>query len=104
MNAFLSFPVLPLDDASEYIAASLVLGLFPMIYFWLGAIGFLSIVYDQITLRGLGLCFLAIAMVLVWMVLLISVVQRGAFPHRDEFLLLGLCGGLCIAAWRISKV
>ncbi len=104
MNAFFSFPVLPLVDNSEYIAASLILGLFPLIYFCAGALGFLSIVYDQFSIRGLGLCSLAIAMVLVWIILLVSVIHRGPFPHRDEFLLLGLCGGLCLAAWRISKV
>lgn len=104
MNFLLAIPTLELSDSCEFLAASLLLGLFPLLFFWAGAIGGLSLVYDRISLRGMGLLSLSMAMALVWLVLLVSIIHKGKFEYRDELLILGLCGGLCLAAWRIGKL
>ena len=103
MNFLLAIPTLELSDACEFVAASLLLGLFPLLFFWAGAIGSLSLIYDRISLRGMGLLSLSMAMALVWLLMLVSIIHKGKFENRDELLILGLCGGLCLAAWRIGK-
>lgn len=103
MNFLLAIPTLELSDACEFLAASLLVGLFPLLFFWAGAIGSLSIIYDRLSLRGLGLFSLALFLAVIWVVLLVSIVHKGKFENRDELLILGLCGGLCLAAWRIGK-
>jgi hypothetical protein len=103
MNYLLAIPTVELSDACEFLAASLLLGLFPLLFFWAGAIGGLSLIYDRLSLRGLGLFSLSLVMALVWLVLLVSIIHKGKFENRDELLILGLCGGLCLAAWKIGK-
>jgi hypothetical protein len=103
MNYYLAIPTVELSDACEFLAASLLVGLFPLLFFWAGAIGSLSIIYDRLSLRGLGLFSLALFLAVIWVVLLVSIVHKGKFENRDELLILGLCGGLCLAAWRIGK-
>ena len=103
MNFLLAISTLELSDACEFLAASLLVGLFPLLFFWAGAIGSLSIIYDRLSLRGLGLFSLALFLAVIWVVLLVSIVHKGKFENRDELLILGLCGGLCLAAWRIGK-
>ena len=103
MNYYLAIPTVELSDACEFLAASLLVGLLPLLFFWAGAIGSLSIIYDRLSLRGLGLFSLALFLAVIWVVLLVSIVHKGKFENRDELLILGLCGGLCLAAWRIGK-
>ena len=103
MNYYLAIPTVELSDACEFLAASLLVGLFPLLFFWSWAIGSLSIIYDRLSLRGLGLFSLALFLAVIWVVLLVSIVHKGKFENRDELLILGLCGGLCLAAWRIGK-
>lgn len=103
MNFLLAIPTVEISDTFEFLAAALLVGLFPLIFFWAGAIGGLSLIYDRLSLRGLGLFALALAMAFVWLVLLVSIIHKGIFEHRDELLILGLCGGLCLAAWRLGK-
>jgi hypothetical protein len=104
MNYLLAIPTVELSDACEYLAASLLVGLFPLLFFWAGAIGSLSLIYDRLSLRGMGLLSLSLALALIWLVLLVSIIHKGKFEYRDELLILGLCGGLCLAAWRIGKL